>query len=71
MKLVFVFAVRLIKVLFLNLFEVLEVIGAFLVDAFVNNKMLTVFLGDKNMIAIRTAKRVQLCKSRFFRTELV
>lgn len=63
MKLVFVFAVWLIKVLFLNLFEVLKIIGAFLVDAFVNSKMLAVFLGNKNMIAVRTAKRVQFCKS--------
>ena len=63
MELVFVFAVRLIKVLFLNLFEVLKVIRAFLVDAFVNGKMLAAFLGNKNMIAIRTAKRVRFCKS--------
>lgn len=71
MELVFVFAVWLIKVLFLNFFEVLKVIGAFLVDAFVNGKMLAVFLGNKNMIAIRTAKRVQFGKPRLFRTELV
>ncbi len=63
MKLVFVFAVWLIKVLFLNLFEVLNIIGAFLVDAFVNGKMFAVFFGNKNMIAVRTAKRVQFCKS--------
>ena len=45
--------------------------GVLLVDAFVNGKMLAVFLGNKNMIAIRTAKRVQFGKPRIFRTELV
>lgn len=47
MKLVFVFAVWLIKVLFLNFFEVLKIIGAFLVDAFVNGKMLAVFFWEQ------------------------
>ena len=71
MELVFGFAVRLSKVLFLNLFEVLKIVRAFLVDAFVNGKMLAAFLGNKNMLAVRTTKRMKLGKPRLFRTEFV
>ena len=52
MKLIFVFAVVLSEIVLINLFKVVEIIGAFGIDTFVDNKVFASFLGDKGMGAV-------------------
>jgi len=43
---IFIFAVNLFEVFFIYLFQVMKVVGAFGVDALVDDEVLAVFLGD-------------------------
>lgn len=52
MELVFVFAVAFIQVLFIDLFEIVQVIGAFGVHAFVEDEVLPVLFGDQGIAAV-------------------
>ena len=56
MEFVFVFAVAFIQVLFINLFEVMQVIGAFGVHAVVEHEVLPVLLGGQGMVAVWAAQ---------------
>ena len=46
MEFIFIFAVNLFEVFFIHLFQVMKVVGAFGVDALVDDEELAVFLGD-------------------------
>ena len=54
MELIFVFAVILIEVLLIHLFQVVEVVGAFGIDTFVDDKVFPVFFGDEGISTVRT-----------------
>ncbi|MDE6064434.1 MAG: hypothetical protein K2G20_07625, partial [Lachnospiraceae bacterium] len=56
MELVFVFAVAFLQVLLIDLFEVVQVTGAFGVHAFVEDEVLPVLFGDQRMAAVGTAQ---------------
>ena len=56
MEFVFIFAVVFLQVFFINLFEVVEIIGALGIHAFVHNKVLTVFLWNEGIAAMGTAQ---------------
>ena len=49
---VFVFAIVFLQVFFINLFEVVQIVGAFGVYTFVEDKVLAVFFGNKCMAAV-------------------
>ena len=49
MQLIFVLAVILIQICLINLFQVVEIIGAFGVHAFMDDEVLTVFLAGQRM----------------------
>ena len=49
MKLIFIFAVILFEVFFIHLFQVVEVVGAFGVDALVDDEVLAVCFGDQGI----------------------
>ena len=53
---IFIFAMLLSKVLLIHLLKVMEIIGALGVDAFVDDKVLPVFLVDEGMGAVRAAQ---------------
>lgn len=44
MKLVFIFAIVFLQVFFIDVFEVMEIVGTFLVDAFVEDEVFPVLL---------------------------
>ncbi len=46
MKLIFVFAIVFSKVFMTDFFEVMKIIRAFRIHAFMNNKVAVVFLGN-------------------------
>ena len=56
MELVFVFAVVFLQILFVNLFEVVQVVGAFGIDTFVEDKVFAVLFGNQRMVAVGTAQ---------------
>ena len=56
MELIFVFAVIFNEVFLSHFFQVVEVVGAFRVDAFVDDKMFAVFFGDKGISTVRAAQ---------------
>ena len=56
MELVFIFSIVLIEVSLVNFLEVMKVIGTFRVYAFMNDKVPAVFLWDKCIAAVGTAK---------------
>ena len=47
MKLVFIFAIVFLQVFFIDVFEVMEIVGTFLVDAFVEDEVFPVLFVDK------------------------
>ena len=56
MEFVFIFAVVFFEVSSIHLFEVVEIIGAFGVDAFVEDEVFAFFLGDEGVAAVRAAQ---------------
>ncbi len=68
MKFIFIFAVVFLKVCFIHLSKVMEIVGAFGIDAFMEDEMLSVFLWNKGVSAVRTAQ-FHGRKFAFFRRE--
>ena len=60
MKLVFNFAIVFLQVFFIDVFEVMEIVGTFLVDAFVEDEVFPVLFVDKGMSAVGTAQGIVL-----------
>ena len=58
MKLVFIFAIVFLQVFFIDVFEVMEIVGTFLVDAFVEDEVFPVLFVDKGMSAVGTAQGI-------------
>ena len=56
MELIFVFAIIFCQVFFVHLFEIVEVVGAFGIDALVDDKMFPVLFGDKGTASVRVAQ---------------
>ena len=56
MEFIFIFAIILSQVLFIHLFQVVEVIRAFRIHAFVENEVFAFFLWDEGIAAVRTAQ---------------
>ena len=54
MEFIFIFAVVFIEVFLVHLLEIMQIIRAFVVNAFVYDKVLTVFLGNKSIATVRT-----------------
>ena len=54
MELIFVFAIVLIQMFFINLFEVVQIIRAFRIHTFMDDEVFAVFLVNKAVIAMRT-----------------
>lgn len=53
MELIFIFAIVLVQMLFINLFKVVQIIRAFRIHAFMDDEVLAVFLVNKTVIAMR------------------
>ena len=56
MEFVFIFAIVFHKVFRTNLFEVVEIIGAFGIDTFMNDEVLPLFLRNKGVAAVGAAE---------------
>ncbi len=56
MEFVFVFAVVLLQILFVNLFEVVQVVGTFRVHTLVKDKVFAILFRDQRMVAVGTAQ---------------
>ena len=56
MELIFIFAVIFFQILLIHLFEVVEIVRAFGIDALMDDKVLAVFLGDQGVPTMRTAQ---------------
>ena len=56
MKLIFVLALVFIEIFLVNLPEIVQVVRAFGINAFVYDEMLTIFLGNKSMSAVRASE---------------
>lgn len=56
MEFIFVFAVILFEVFLIHLFEVVEIVRAFGIDALVDDKVFAVFLGYEGMAAVWAAQ---------------
>ena len=63
MKLVFIFAIVFLQVFFIDVFEVMEIVGTFLVDAFVEDEVFPVLFVDNGMSAVRTAQGIVLVEA--------
>ena len=70
MKLIFTFSVVFIKIFFINLFEVGEIIRTFGIHTFMNNEVFTGLAWNKGIQAVRAAECCCPGKSAFVRTEL-
>ena len=60
MKLVFIFAIVFLQVFFIDVFEVMEIVGTFLVDAFVEDEVFPVLFVYKGMYAEGTEQGIVL-----------
>ena len=56
MEFIFVLAVILFEVFLIHLFQVVEVVGAFGIDALVDDKVFPVFFGNKGISTVRAAQ---------------
>ncbi len=56
MELVFILAIILFEVILIHLFEAVEVVRAFRIDAFVEDEVLPLFLWDEGVAAVRAAQ---------------
>lgn len=70
MELVLVLAVVFSKVLLIDLFEVVEVVGAFWVDAFVEDEMLPVLFGSQGVAAVGAAEGIAFGEAVVIRGEV-
>ena len=68
-KFVFVFAILLIQMLLIDLFEVMEIVRAFDVNALVDDKVLTVLLVDQCITAMGAAQGKEFGKAVLIRGE--
>jgi hypothetical protein len=50
---IFIFAIVLVQMLFINLFEVIQIIRTFRIYTFMDDEVFTVFLVNKAVIAMR------------------
>ncbi len=57
MELIFIFAVILSQVILIHLFEVVEIVGAFGIHTFVDDKVSAFFLWDKGISTVRAPQR--------------
>ncbi len=57
------FAIVFLKVFFVDFLKVVEIVGTYGIDAFVDDEMFTVFLTLKGMLAVRTSKRHLIIKA--------
>ena len=53
MELIFIFAIVLIQMLFIHFLKIVEIIRAFWIYTFMYDEVLTVFLVNKVMVAMR------------------
>ena len=53
MEFIFIFAIVLVQMLFINLFEVIQIIRTFRIYTFMDDEVFTVFLVNKAVIAMR------------------
>ena len=53
MELIFVLSMVFSKIFFVDFLEVVEIVGTLGINAFVDDEMLTVFLPNKGMLAVR------------------
>ncbi len=56
MEFVFILAIVYLQVLFINLFEVVQVIGAFWVHAFMEDEVFPILFGDQGIAAVGAAQ---------------
>ena len=56
MEFIFIFAIILFQIVFIHLPQVVEVVGAFGIDAFMDNKVFAVFFGKQSVSTVRTAQ---------------
>ena len=61
-KLVFIFAIVFEEVFLINLFKVMKIVRAFGIDAFVEDKVLAVFLVNEGIAAVRAAQGIVFVK---------
>ena len=54
MEFVFVLAVFFLQISRVRFFKIIQIVWAFRIHTFVNSKVLSIFLADKSMLAIRT-----------------
>lgn len=66
---VFVFAILLIQVFLIDLFEVMEIVRTFHVNAFVNDKVLTILLMGQGITAMGAAQGKEFGKAVLIRGE--
>ncbi len=66
MQLVLSFAIVFFKVFFINFFEVMQVIRALRIYAFVDDELFPLLFLRKGMGAVRASELVWLCKTVFF-----
>ena len=60
MEFIFVLAIVLLKVFFINLVYIVELVWTFWIYAFVDNKVFAVFLMSQRVIAVRAFEGVGL-----------
>ena len=63
MKLIFVFTMFLIQIIWLHLFKIMEIVRTFGIDTFVYTEKLTVFLGNQGIAAMRAGKSDGSCNN--------
>ena len=56
MELIFIFAVILFEVLLIHFFEVVEIVRGFGIDTLMDDKVLSVFLWNQSVPAVRTTR---------------
>lgn len=70
MEFVFVLAVLFFQLFFVYLFEVVEIVGAFGMDAFVDDKVLPLFFRNECLAAVGTAQGELLGEAVFIRRKI-
>ena len=56
MEFIFIFAIILSKIFLIHLFQVVEVVRAFRIHAYVKNEVFAFFLWDEGIATVRTAQ---------------
>ena len=60
MEFIFIFAIVFFEVLLIHFFKVVEIIRAFRIDAFMDDKLLTLLFADKGAGTVRASERKRL-----------